>query len=1101
MKLKQKAAFLTALCTLVGTVYIEPEALRSYAASVVNDTFEVNYDGWCTNSDSVTLIAVDNIGENGSRGMLVSDRTSSSDGAVSSKGLYLSGGVEYTYKVSVFSESDERFRIYLRCTDSETEEDIVTELVSENVRAGKWTSLTKSFSAPENAYEFELKIVTDSTNDFVFDNVLITEKRYGLTADAAPAGKGLKDEFADYFRVGNILNGATIKNSTITASFLKDYNVVECENETKPDATMVKNGSTNTDIKVSLNSCAAICDFAAKNGIGFRGHTFVWHGQMPQWFFKENFDQNANWVSKDVMNQRMDSYIKNMFNAYQTQYPSMKLVAYDVCNECVSDDSNRTKNYGGAREPGWGDGKSPWVQIYGDNSFVEQAFIAANKYAPEGCDLYYNDYNEYWGHKRDCIYNMCKSLYEKGLLDGVGMQSHITAEYTGFTGVDAYVEAMKKYLSIGCDVQATELDVSIDKGKFSDEDQAKKYAALFKAAMDWNKNPQSDGRVTLIQMWGPNDANNWRKAENKCMLYDANNQPKAAYNAVTALVPENEWGDGSKYTGSTPEPKVIDGKLFKSLTVNDTVNASDWAIQNGLNVGDKVYGDRDITVTDMPSELTSAEIIRTACDSKMYTQELALFTAGEDIAVYAAVDTRVNDRLDWLRSWTDTGAAMTTSNDVQLELFRKTAKSGETVELGTNGGDNNSANYIVFALPLSADKTIASSAPTGGNVWGDANCDGKTTVADAVAILQYISNSDRYTLTDDGKYNADVYNNGDGITARDALSIQMFDAQILDSLPESYSSTPATTMTTTTITTTTTVTTTTTTAPKSSFNYNANLQYKKAPDSYRKDCAQQGKVEKVTYKTTVYNNNLEKSAYVYLPYGYDPNKQYNIMYMMHGGGGNESSIFIESTVMKKYLDSMIMNGDIEPTIVVTPTFNNAAGSDMTANAKNFWKELAKDVVPAVESKYSTYAKSTSPEDLKASRGHRAFSGFSMGSLTTWYVFLNDLDYFEYCMPLSGDCWAGNTADQKAQAVADAAKKSGYKKNEYFLMCATGTKDIAYGAMNDQINSMKKLTDTFTYTSDFSKGNLYFLLCDGGSHWWDGYIVDYIYDAMPYLYHE
>lgn len=78
---------------------------------------------------------------------------------------------------------------------------------------------------------------------------------------------------------------------------------------------------------------------------------------------------------------------------------------------------------------------------------------------------------------------------------------------------------------------------------------------------------------------------------------------------------------------------------------------------------------------------------------------------------------------------------------------------------------------------------------------------------------------------------------------------------------------------------------------------------------------------------------------MYLPYGYDPNKQYNIMYMMHGGGGNESSIFIESTVMKKYLDS--------------------------------------------------------------------------------------------------------------------------------------------------------------YTSDFSKGNLYFLLCEGGSHWWDGYIVDYIYDAMPY----
>ena len=550
-----------------------------------------------------------------------------------------------------------------------------------------------------------------------------------------------------------------------------------------------------------------------------------------------------------------------------------------------------------------------------------------------------------------------------------------------------------------------------------------------------------------------------------------------------------------------PVQTALGGTLIKSLIVNDSENASDWSVQSGLKVGDKVYGDRDITVSDMPAELTGAEVIRTACDSKMYTGQLASFTAGEDIAVYAAVDSRVNSRLDWLKSWTDTGAAVTTSNNVQLELFRKTAKSGESVELGTNGGEGESANYIVFALPLAADKPVTTS-PAGSNVWGDSNCDGKVTAADAVAILQFISNSDRYSLTDDGRYNADVYNNGDGITARDALSIQMFDANMLPSLPESYSSTPAATMTTTTIPmTTTTVTTTTTTAPKSLFNYNANLQYKKAPDSYRRDCAQQGKVEKVTYKTTVYSKNLDKSAYVYLPYGYDPNKQYNIMYMMHGGGGNENSIFIESTVMKKYLDSMIMNGDIDPMIVVTPTFNNAAGSDMTANAKNFWNELAKDVVPAVESKYSTYAKSTSPADLKASRGHRAFSGFSMGSLTTWYVFLNDLDYFEYCMPLSGDCWAGNTADQKAQAVADAAKKSGYAKNEYFLMCATGTKDIAYGAMNDQINSMKKLTDTFTYTSNFSKGNLYFLLCDGGSHWWDGYIVDYIYDAMPYLFHE
>ena len=38
--------------------------------------------------------------------------------------------------------------------------------------------------------------------------------------------------------------------------------------------------------------------------------------------------------------------------------------------------------------------------------------------------------------------------------------------------------------------------------------------AIFQAAMDWNKNPSSDGRVTAVCIWGPNDANTWIKTEN-----------------------------------------------------------------------------------------------------------------------------------------------------------------------------------------------------------------------------------------------------------------------------------------------------------------------------------------------------------------------------------------------------------------------------------------------------------------------------------------------------------------------------------------------------------------------------------------------------------
>ena len=63
-------------------------------------------------------------------------------------------------------------------------------------------------------------------------------------------------------------------------------------------------------------------------------------------------------------------------------------------------------------------------------------------------------------------------------------------------------------------------------------------------------------------------------------------------------------------------------------------------------------------------------------------------------------------------------------------------------------------------------------------LWGDANVDGKVEIADATLILQYLTNKDEYKLTDKGMKNADCANNGDGVTALDALAIQKMDAGI-----------------------------------------------------------------------------------------------------------------------------------------------------------------------------------------------------------------------------------------------------------------------------------------------------------------------------------
>ena len=276
--------------------------------------------------------------------------------------------------------------------------------------------------------------------------------------------------------------------------------------------------------------------------------------------------------------------------------------------------------------------------------------------------------------------------------------------------------------------------------------------------------------------------------------------------------------------------------------------------------------------------------------------------------------------------------------------------------------------------------------------------------------------------------------------------------------------------------------------PSSNFQYQANMQFKEAPYNYQQPCQQAGRIIKESYNGINGGNTLN----VYLPYGYDKNKQYNIFYLMHGGGENENTIFSNDVKLQNILDHQIMNGELEPLIVVTPTFNKC-------QAQTFYKEFRESVVPFIEGKYSTYAKSTSPSDIKASRMHRAYGGFSMGSASTWAVMINCLDICAYYMPLSGDNWEANGGYGKAKSVADAVKRFGLKKNEFFIFCATGSEDIAYPNMNPQMDEMKKM-DPFVYTSDFSKGNFYYLVAPGKTHWW-GYVKHYIYDALPSFFHE
>lgn len=275
------------------------------------------------------------------------------------------------------------------------------------------------------------------------------------------------------------------------------------------------------------------------------------------------------------------------------------------------------------------------------------------------------------------------------------------------------------------------------------------------------------------------------------------------------------------------------------------------------------------------------------------------------------------------------------------------------------------------------------------------------------------------------------------------------------------------------------------------------------PGDYYAPAQEQGTLVELpyeTYESMTYeekSQRLTKRAIVYLPYDYSGEEQYNIFYLMHGGWSNETTWLgtpDAPAAFKNVIDHAIMNGEMEPLIIVCPTYNNLSASDSgdyglaLELTENYHNELVNDLIPAVEGTYSTYAESTAVEDLAASRDHRGFGGFSMGSVATWRTFEYCLDYFRYFMPMSGSL----TTD--GSYLDDIVKASGRGRDDFFLLTMTGTADFAASAFERQIMSMKEYTDSFQYSEDGREGNLTYRIKEGYSH--DGTAsAEYAYNGL------
>ena len=261
--------------------------------------------------------------------------------------------------------------------------------------------------------------------------------------------------------------------------------------------------------------------------------------------------------------------------------------------------------------------------------------------------------------------------------------------------------------------------------------------------------------------------------------------------------------------------------------------------------------------------------------------------------------------------------------------------------------------------------------------------------------------------------------------------------------------------------------------------------FKEIPETYLKKADEKGVIEKINYEYDHYSKHFN----VYVPYGYSTDREYNVLYLMHGGGQDANSWLWESQ-LKHVLDNMIEKKEIEPLLVVTPTFYTYPKDKLKEgeHAFIFQKELNSKIVPMVEKLYPCVA----------NRKGRAFGGFSMGCVNTWFTFIYHLDSFFYFMPMSGDCWeleqmgGLNKPKETAACLAGAVSKFDYTNRDFFIFGLVGSEDIAYNPYMAQAQEM------YAHKNIFTKENFVTEVAQGGTHDMN-YALAYVYNALPHMF--
>jgi endo-1,4-beta-xylanase len=241
--------------------------------------------------------------------------------------------------------------------------------------------------------------------------------------------------------------------------------------------------------------------FARSSGMKLRGHTLVWHNQLPPWLTNGNYTREQ---AIEIMREHITTVV--------TRYKDA-VWAWDVVNEAVADSgaSLRTESY--------------WYRTIGPE-YIEMAFRFARE-ADADAILYYNDYNnEDEGPKSDAVYELVAGLKNQGVpIDGVGWQMHVL---NGFAITAAHRSNARRLAALGLELSVTELDVRVQLPANA--------AALVRQAESYRDITAfclSEPAFKTLVLWGFTDKYSWIPGffpgTGAALIFDENYKPKPAF--------------------------------------------------------------------------------------------------------------------------------------------------------------------------------------------------------------------------------------------------------------------------------------------------------------------------------------------------------------------------------------------------------------------------------------------------------------------------------------------------------------------------------------------------------------------------------------------